>query len=58
MSTPSIDETIEWVNQHHYESDDGLSCERCGGNWPCVPFRLADELEDALVEIKRLRATE
>jgi hypothetical protein len=43
--TPSIDDTIEWVNQHHYEADDGRSCANCGGQWPCVPFRLATEVE-------------
>lgn len=45
---PNIDETIEWVAQHHYKcSAPGVDdyCENCGSNWPCVPDRLAKEVE-------------
>jgi hypothetical protein len=59
--TPSTYDTIEWVNQHHYEADDGRSCANCGGQWPCVPFRLADEIErmrEALERIAKVPCTE
>lgn len=51
---PDIDETIEWIAQHHYCcSEPGIQgyCGNCGGGWPCVPDRLA-------TEIKRLRKDE
>jgi hypothetical protein len=54
MSTPSIDETINWVWQHHYAEDDDRSCAHCGGQWPCVPFRLTEALEDARKQLNAL----
>jgi hypothetical protein len=46
--SPSIEETLEWVEQYHWQaSEDGAAdfCSNCGARWPCVPARLAAEVK-------------
>ncbi len=45
MTTPSLSETIEWIEQYHWRaSETGVEdfCSNCGGKWPCTPKRLSD----------------
>jgi hypothetical protein len=60
VSSPTVDETVEWVAQHHWkmtpDDDTEEHCGRCLSRWPCVPVRLAAEVE-ALVAARERTCT-